>query len=136
MEPYTTDFLIDKLYTELNNNLSANKSLTLERLDISCANKKTAISNFRSICAKLNREEYEVKTYFEKELLATITINSDGCLIITGMFKQPGIYKVLNNYIKEFVTCKECNSCDTKIIKENRVMFMVCNRCLSKKALS
>ena len=79
------------------------------------ANKKTYIANFRAICNKLNRTEDEVKLFFEKELATVISINNNGSLIITGIYKQQGILKILNNYILEFVTCKECKSCDTNV---------------------
>lgn len=133
---YTTTYLVDKLYMELKNYNSTNKKLTLNKPDIKSANKRTYISNFRTLCTKLNRDIDDVKTYFEKELCTTITINQDGALVITGMFKQIGIMKVLDSYIKEYVTCKECKSCDTEIIKENRITFLKCGKCLSKKAFN
>jgi translation initiation factor 2 subunit 2 len=74
--------------------------------------------------------------FFEKELQTSVSINQDGGLVITGMFKQPGLLKIFTNYIKEYVTCKECNSCDTEIIKENRITYLKCNKCLSKKAFN
>lgn len=136
MEPYTSTFLISRLYEELSTQQNSNKKISLQKPDISSANKKTYISNFRSLCSKLHRDEHEVKIFFEKELLTTTSLNVDGCLIITGVFRQPGLLKIFTNYIKEYVTCKECNSCDTEIIKENRIMFLKCNRCLSKKAFN
>lgn len=133
-QDYTIPYLVDRLYAELKNYNSTNKKLTLNKPDIKSANKRTFITNFKAICAKLNRNSDDVKSYFEKELCTQISINQDGGLVITGVFKQMGIMKVLDSYIKEYVTCKECKSCDTEIIKENRITFLKCNKCLSKKA--
>lgn len=134
MEQYSNNFLIDRLYIELGNHQNSGKKLLLDKPEISSANKKTFIRNFKEICNKLNRKVNEVQDYFTKELATTISLNQDGVLIITGVYKQSGIIKILSTYIKNYVTCKECNSCDTEIIKESRITFLKCNKCLSKKA--
>lgn len=136
MEPYNTKYLVDRLYIELSNHISSNKKLVLDRPEISSANKKTYIGNFKEICNKLNRKTEEVKVYFESELRAPCNLSQAGALVITGVFKQAGVSKVLSSYIKDNVTCKECNSCDTEIIKENRISFLKCNKCKSKKSFS
>lgn len=136
MEQYNDNYLIDRLYIELGNHQNTNKKLILNKPEISSANKKTYISNFKEICDKLNRRVSDVQDYFVKELATSISLNKDGALIITGVYKQAGIIKVLSTYIKDYVTCKECNSCDTEIIKENRITFLKCNKCLSKKAFN
>jgi len=136
MEPYDTKYLVDRLYIELGEHIKSNKKLVLDRPEISSVNKKTYISNFKEICKKLNRKPEDAKAYFESELRATINLSQDGALVITGVFKQAGVSKVLSSYIKEYVTCKECNSCDTEIIKENRISFLNCNKCKSKKAFT
>ena len=134
MEQYNTKFLVDRLYTELGNQLSSSKKLVLDRPEINSANKKTYIGNFKEICNKLNRKMDDVKAYFESELRAPCNLSQDGTLVITKVFKQVQVSKVLSSYIKDCVTCKECNSCDTDIIKENRITFLKCNKCKSKKA--
>lgn len=136
MELYTTEYLVERLYTELKNHTNANKKLMLNKPDIKSANKRTFITNFKDICGRLNRNIDDVKNHFEKELCTTVTINQDGGLVITGVFKQAGVMKVLDTYIKDYVTCKECKSCDTVIVKENRITFLKCNKCLSKKAFT
>lgn len=139
MANYTITFLIDKLYSELNEiNAydSKNKKLVLNRPIIKSANKRTFISNFKEICNSLNRNIDDVKTYFEKELATTVTINQDGGLVITGMYKQNGVMKIMESYIQTYVMCKECKTYSTDIVKENRITFMKCNRCYSKKTLN
>lgn len=135
MEQYSIDYLVDKLYIDLNNCTSPNKKIAIERPIITSANKRTFFSNFRAICNKINRKEEDVRLFFEKELNTDVNINQEGCLVITGLFKLQGMTKILSNYIKDFCMCKECNCCDTELIKENRLTFISCNKCLSKKTL-
>ncbi len=132
---YPTDFLIDRLYDELDNQNVNSKKLIIEKPIVKSLNKKTFIPNFTSICTKINRNVDEVKQYFEKEMNTAISTNAQGGLVITGMFKEIHIMKVFSSYIENFVKCKECGSCDTKLIKENRITYNDCNKCKSKKAL-
>jgi len=136
MEPYSDNFLTEKLYSELETLVTPTKKISIEKPEVSNANKRTFIANFKNICNKLNRKEDEVRLFFEEELKTTVTINQDGALIITGNYKQNGIMTVLTNYMKEYVICKQCNSCDTGLIKESKITFLICSKCLSKYALS
>ena len=130
---YTLNNLIDKLYQELDNHVGTNKKITLEKPIVNSMNKKTYFHNFRPITQKLKRTEEDVRSYFEKELNTEVNINQAGGLVIAGIFKPQNIMTIISNYIKEFCTCSECKSCDTLLIKEGRLRFIKCNRCLSKK---
>jgi translation initiation factor 2 subunit 2 len=135
METYSDQFLLDKLYEELEAFSPSIKKLSIERPEVTSANKKTFVVNFRNICSKLNRTEAEIKQFFENELKTTVTINMDGALVITGNYKQNGIMSILTSYLKEFVICRQCSSCDTILKKENKIMFLVCSKCLSEHAI-
>ncbi|ARF11579.1 translation initiation factor 2 subunit beta [Klosneuvirus KNV1] len=136
MNTYSDTFLIDKLYAEIDTIGSNSKKIAIDKPEVSSANKRTFLKNFRSICLKLNRDEEDVRSFFEKELKTTVTISQDGALVITGMYKQNGIMTILTNYIKEFVMCKQCSSCDTNLIKDKKILFLNCNKCLSKHAIN
>ena len=136
MSTYSIDHLVDRLYDELDSQEKESKSkLSLPAPEVTSANKKTFIKNFTGICSKINRKDDDVKAFFEEELKASCSIDANGMLIIQGLFRELGIKKILSNYVKSFVLCKECASGATEIIKENRITFMNCKSCLSKKAL-
>jgi len=135
MNTYSDTYLIDKLYAELDDIGSNSKKIAIDRPDVSSANKRTFLKNFRNICLKLNRDEEDVRAFFEKELKTAVTINQDGAMVITGMYKQNGITTILTNYINEFIMCKQCKSCDTNLIKEKKILYLNCNKCLSRHSL-
>lgn len=132
---YEVDFLVDRLYAELDKNRESTSKLILVRPDVLSMNRKTFIKNYREICRRLKREELEVQRFFEEELMKKTSIDSKGCLVVCGMFKAKGIQHILTNYIKQYILCKECNGTDTQLSKENRIVYMICKTCLSKKAL-
>ncbi|ARF09704.1 translation initiation factor 2 subunit beta [Indivirus ILV1] len=135
LQTYSVEFLADRLYDELLNQNVNNKKLIIEKPIVKSLNKKTFILNFTSICSKINRPTLDVKQYFEREMSTSISINAQGSLVITGTFKEINILKVFSSYIENFVKCTECGSCETEIIKENRITYNNCKKCKSKKAL-
>jgi len=132
---YTLDETLNRAYDELSKINNPSMKIMIEKPLVNFVNRKTHVSNFGNICHKLNRKMDDVHKYFNDELSISSTIDSTGCLIITGRFKQVDITKIFTDYIKEYVSCKECLSCDTILVKENRILFMHCNKCLSRKAL-
>jgi len=138
MTTYEVSFLVDRLYTELEKKEQfQNKSkLSLVRPDVIYANRKTFIRNYKEICNRLRRKSEDVQKFFNDELCAKTSIDSKGMLIISGRFRQNGIQNIVSNYIKMYVLCKECNASDTNLIKENRILFLDCKKCLSKKAIN
>ncbi|CAH6421160.1 Translation initiation factor IF2/IF5 [uncultured virus] len=137
---YEIEFLVNKLYNELDanktENKTENKKLIIPRPEVVVANKKTCIQNFGKICEKLNRKMSDVQAFFDTELRIKSSINSEDRLIIPGIFRLSGIQNILINYIKNFLECKECGATNTFINKENRINFIKCNICLSQKSIN
>ncbi len=50
--------------------------------------------------------------------------------------QQKQMETVLLKYIEEYVTCKTCKSRDTNLAKENRLSFLVCEACGSKRTVT
>lgn len=132
MEPYSVEFLVDKFYDEYNQD---SQKLAVPKPTVMIQNKKTCIVNFKNICDRINRTNDHVKNYFDEELANTSSINSNGGLVINGIFKEHKIMTILEGYIKKFLMCSQCKNLDTQLIKENRLNFMKCNTCFSKKVV-
>ena len=134
---YTTEGLINRLYTKLEENNINNKSnkLQLDKPIVGYANRKTTFQNFSTICQNLKRDVLDVKKFFDDELCTKTTIDSKGAMIITGRFRSENIKKILMSYLTAYVFCKECNSSDTELFKMDRSLFMKCNKCKSEKGL-
>ena len=132
---YTLDFMLDKAYTDLKEISNQSNKLSIDKPEVIFMNRKTMITNFVAICKQLHRQTTEVQNYFDTELAVKSSVDQNGSLVITGRFKTAGIIKVVANYIKDYVSCKECASCDTSLNKENRILYINCNKCKSKKSL-
>lgn len=137
MTEYDYKIYIDRLYDKLQiYNDGASKKLSLPKPVVTAANKKTHVSNFRLLCTKLNRDELDVSKYIEQELSTQSSIDGSGGLKLNGIFRLLGIQKILTNYIDSYIHCKECSGYVTDILKENRITYIKCKICLSKKAIN
>lgn len=91
--------------------------------------KKTIISNFYSICKKLNRKERHIMTFIMNETGSTASLTPVGALIIRGKYNQSNIEELISQYICIYVLCNSCRSSRTHIHHVNRLTFVKCEIC-------
>ncbi|MDI9610382.1 MAG: translation initiation factor IF-2 subunit beta [Archaeoglobaceae archaeon] len=93
---------------------------------------RTILRNLTQIAKTLNRSEDQIYKYLVKSL-GTAGFIDNGRLIFQGKFTEEEIQKEINEYVKIYVLCKECNAPDTELIKEERVTFLRCLACGAKQ---
>ncbi|KJA17786.1 hypothetical protein HYPSUDRAFT_70421 [Hypholoma sublateritium FD-334 SS-4] len=99
-------------------------------------NKKSIFANVTDICKKMHRQPEHVIQYLFAEMGTTGSVDGAGRLVIKGRFQQKQIENVLRRYMVEYVTCKTCKSPDTLLTKENRIFFMACEACGSRRSVN
>jgi len=99
-------------------------------------NKKTIFANVAEICKRMHRQPEHVISFLFAELGTTGSVDGEKRLVIKGRFQPKQLENVLRRYIVEYVTCKTCKSPDTVLTKENRLYFMTCESCGSKRSVS
>ena len=133
--PYTTQELVARAY-EMLSQREKKKNVFIQP-DVLVRDRKTFIANFESFCVSLNREKNIVKQYIDKETeIASSLITDNTQLKIDTSLKPPHVRSILANFIKNHVLCSQCKSSSTQIIKINRIQFIECNTCHSKKNFS
>jgi translation initiation factor 2 subunit 2 len=98
--------------------------------------KKTIFVNFADICNRLKRSPENVIQFLYAELGTTGSVDGNSRLIIKGRFQQKQIQNILRRYIAEYVLCKTCKSPNTKLNKDNRLIFMQCESCGSTRSVT
>ncbi|CAE6450243.1 unnamed protein product [Rhizoctonia solani] len=99
-------------------------------------NKKTVFANISEICKRMHRQPDHVIQFLFAELGTTGSVDGSQRLVIKGRFQPKQLENVLRRYIVEYVTCKTCKSPDTILTKENRIYFMSCESCGSRRSVS
>jgi len=95
---------------------------------------QTFITNFDEITNVLRRDPKHLSKFLFREL-ATPGHAAGGRLTLQGKVYSNLIEKKINSYVKEFVYCKECDRPDTKLVKEDRITFLVCEACGARQAV-
>lgn len=75
---------------------------------------------------RLHRQPDHLLQFLFAELGTSGSVDSSNALVIRGRFQQKQIESVLRRYIREYVTCRNCKSPDTILVKENRLHFLQC----------
>jgi len=96
---------------------------------------KTIITNYISICNIFSREPEQLLKYLQKELATPASI--DGQRLIFGRkLNSSFINQKIEHFAKTFVLCKECGKPDTKLIKEDRFLFIKCSACGARHSVT
>ena len=136
---YEDEYLLERIFDKLDGNTTKKFVITtpiVERKD-----RHTFVSNFGQVCASLGKEEEIIRQFIEKELgksSSEVTVTAGSVLVITKSYQQSAIEKILGDYAKVFVICAQpkCGSGNTELIKENRILYLVCKKCNCKSAIA
>lgn len=141
-EPYTYDFLLNRVFSKLYNNnpelAQKRDKVRLKPVEVSKeGTKKTVFSNFASLCKELNRDKEHLMSFILSELCADGSIDGTERLIIRGKYPPSAIEKIVRNYINQYVLCPGCKSIDTFIDKDKttRITFLRCNICQASMSI-
>jgi len=99
------------------------------------AGARTVITNFNEVAAALRREPAHLLKILLKELATKGDMDRGGRLVVLGRFPEDLVNKKIDIYVKNYVLCPECNKPDTKLVKEGRYTFLVCEACGAKHPL-
>jgi translation initiation factor 2 subunit 2 len=99
--------------------------------------KKTILTNFFQIASFLRRNPEHFQKFMLKELAASGQREGDR-LILNIKVPSAKINQKIEQYVKEFVLCKECGKPDTELIREkdSRLNFIHCLACGAKHPVS
>lgn len=93
--------------------------------------KKTILTNFLNIASYLRRNPEHFQKFLLKEL-ATSGQKENDRLVLNNKIPSAKINAKIEEYVREFVICKECNKPDTEIVKEEKVNLLHCLACGAK----
>ncbi len=120
--------MLEKAYELLPSERSKHERFEVPAPLCSVFGSKTVLHNFMEICRALNRDPIHFLRFLSKEMAAAGTI--DGVRVIfQGRFDEETFKRLLDRYIRDFVICPVCKRPDTRIVKEKRLHFMICEAC-------
>ena len=108
-------------------------SLYLRLTPLSRGN-RTIIQNFGVVTDARTRDPQHVLKFLLRELGTAGNLEGNRA-IMQGKFTHYLINDRMDDYVKRFIMCHECNRPDTKIIREDRIFILKCEACGAKAPL-
>ena len=129
MENY--EKLLEKAYKEVKQVDTKSGRFEIPRVEGHFEGKKTMLTNFSQIILQIRRDPEHFQKFLLKEL-ATSGQKEGDRLILNMKVPSKKINQKIEQYVNEFVLCKECKKPDTEIVKEGRLSFLHCLACGAK----
>ena len=132
---YNYEKLLDRAIEQLpKKRLKKTERFVVPEPEVIISGKRTIIQNFKQICDVLNREPRIVLRYLLKELAIPGALEGTAAVLL-GEKSRRAVQAVLNRFIKDYVYCPICGQPDTNLIKEKKMMFIICMACGAKSAV-
>ena len=114
-------------------------SLKRERLEmpmlmVQTVGMRTIINNFNAIANALDRDPQHILKFLTREM-ATAATYHESRAIFQGKFRRDSFDRLLQRYMENYVTCPVCKRPDTKVVKEKRLSFLICNACGARSSI-
>jgi len=126
--------LLKRAYSQLPPEVFEHKRFEIPKPKSTVAGARTILYNFKEICDILNREPNHLLRFLSREMATAGT--TDGTrATFQGRFEQGGLERLIKRYVDDFVMCPVCKRPDTKIVREKRLYFLVCEACGARSSL-
>ncbi|MEM2341370.1 MAG: translation initiation factor IF-2 subunit beta [Candidatus Bathyarchaeia archaeon] len=123
--------MLEEAYKKLPSEVFKRERLEVPKASCTTFGSRTFLNNFMEICNILNRDPNHVLRYLSREIATSGAIEGSRA-VFQGKFECETLDRLIRRYMDEFVICPICKRPDTKIIKEKRLNFLVCEACGAK----
>ncbi len=131
---YDYEELLKRARSQIPEVSSKRERLELPRVNSTVIGVRTIIYNFKEIADTLNRKPQHILKFLTREMATAATMR-DSMAVFKGKFSHETFERLLQRYMASFVICPVCKRPDTKIVKEKRLSFLVCEACGAKSSV-
>jgi translation initiation factor 2 subunit 2 len=132
MENY--EKLLNEAYKKVKPITNSSERFEIPKIEGHFEGRKTILTNFFQITSYIRRNPEHFQKFILKEL-ATSGQKEGDRLVLNNKIPSAKINQKVEQYVKEFVLCKECGKPDTELIKEDRFSFLHCLACGAKHSV-
>ena len=129
----------EKLLKRIEKNLIKNSKVADSRfelppVDVMWEGQKTYLRNFTEYSKIMRRDTTKLLQYLSKEFAVPAERVGDSAMFI-GKRDPDDFKRLLEIYVSDYVRCLTCQSPDTRIEKEKRIHFLICEACGAKSTI-
>jgi translation initiation factor 2 subunit 2 len=131
---YDYEALLKRARSQIPEVATKQERLEIPRLSHAVIGMRSIIFNFKEIADALERDPIHLLKYLSGEM-ATAATMQESRAIFQGKFRPDTFERLLQRYVESFVVCPICKRPDTRIVKERRLSFLVCEACGAKSSI-
>ena len=106
----------------------------LPPVDVMWEGQKTYLRNFVEYSKIMRRDPTKSLQYLSKEFAVPAERVGDSAMFI-GKRDPDDFTRLLKIYVSDYIRCLTCQSPDTRIEKEKRIHFLICEACGAKSTI-
>ncbi|MDP3987480.1 MAG: translation initiation factor IF-2 subunit beta [Nanoarchaeota archaeon] len=128
--------LLEEAYNKVKQTNSSGERFEIPKIEGYFEGKKTILSNFSQITSHLRRDPEHFQKFLLRELAASGQKEGDR-FVLNMKVPSTKINQKIEEYVNEFVLCKECKKPDTELLREphSRITFIHCLACGAKHSV-
>jgi len=126
--------LLNEAYKKVKAITSSSDRFEIPKVEGHFEGKKTILTNFYQIASYIRRSPEHFQKFMLKELAASGQREGER-LILNNKVPSAKINQKIEQYVKEFVLCRECGKPDTELTKVDRLTFIKCMACGAKHSV-
>ena len=126
--------LLKRIEKNISKKSDSNTRFELPMVDVTWEGKKTILRNFMDFPKAFRREANIILQYLSKEFSVPAERVGDK-VIFVGRRDPEDFKRLFEIYLKDYIECPTCISPDTKVEKEHRISFLICEACGAKSTI-
>ena len=134
----TTKDAYDKLYARFRQNVPPevyeHKRFVAPQIESFIQGNMTFFTNFKEFAHALNRKPEFILKFFTKEMATAGNFDGNRA-IFQGKKSNAVIRELADRFIQNYVLCNECGKPDTRLDKQKRFLFLVCEACGAQESV-
>ena len=126
--------LLKRIEKNISKDAKDTQRFELPTVEITWEGKKTILRNFGDFPKALRRDTNIILKYLSKEFAVPAERVGDK-VIFVGKRDPDDFKRLFEIYLKDYIECPTCTSPDTKVKKEHRISFLICEACGAKSTI-
>ena len=126
--------LLKRIEKNISKDAKDTQRFELPTVEITWEGKKTILRNFGDFPKALRRNTNIILQYLSKEFAVPAERVGEKAIFV-GKRDPDDFTRLFKIYLKDYVECPTCTSPDTRVEKENRISFLICEACGAKSTI-
>ena len=126
--------LLKRIEKNISKDAKDTQRFELPTVEITWEGKKTTLRNFGYFPKALRRDTNIILQYLSKEFAVPAERVGEKAIFV-GKRDPDDFTRLFKIYLKDYVECPTCTSPDTKVERENRISFLICEACGAKSTI-